>query len=248
MTSHTDRNGVHRANWSFRRAHLPDAARIGPRCGSAQKTLPVEFGKRQTARHAGSRHPLSGVLTRRGAPTLIGGSHQPYLQTQGFMTYPYKHCRFARAPATVALGWALRWALWSMLLSVNITHSASNASFDVSPDTGHAIPAGDTSFIGSLNPPREPIDFSGRARPASPTSPTSPTNASSISQAHEFAQLRAELAVANTADTTTAATPIPEPTEYMLLAGGLLILWGSLRWKNRTRRPVNTPRSRLKKR
>ena len=128
-----------------------------------------------------------------------------------------------------------------MLLSVNIAHGAPNASLDVSPDTGHAIPAADTSFAGSLKP-REPIDFSGVASPASPT------NASSISQAHEFAQLRAELAVANTADTTAAATPIPEPTEYMLLAGGLLILWGSLRWKNRTRRPVNAPRSRLKKR
>ena len=162
--------------------------------------------------------PLIRVLTGFGAPTLIGGSHHPYLRTQGFMTYPYRRCRFARASTAVSLWWALQWALGSMLLSVNIAHGAPDAS---------------------LKPPRETVDFSG---------PASPTNPSSSSQARELAQLRTELAVANTADTTTAATPIPEPTEYMLLAGGLLILWGSLRWKNRTRRPVNTPRSRLKKR
>ena len=135
------------------------------------------------------------------------------------MTYPYRRRRFAQAPAVAGV-W---WALLSMLFSVNIAHGAPNASL-------------------------EPIDFSGRASRASATSPASPANPSTISRAHEFAKHRAELAVANTADSTTAAIPIPAPTEYMLLAGGLLILWGSLRWKNRTRRPVNAPRSRLKKR
>lgn len=52
----------------------------------------------------------------------------------------------------------------------------------------------------------------------------------------------------NTANTAKAATqPVPEPTEYVFLAGGLLILWVSLRWKECARRSGKAPRSRLKR-
>ena len=72
-----------------------------------------------------------------------------------------------------------------------------------------------------------------------------------LSHTPDVAKIRDDLGVgvaATTATTAITATPpIPEPTEYRLLAGGLLILWGALRWKNRSRRIVGMPRSRWKK-
>lgn len=63
-----------------------------------------------------------------------------------------------------------------------------------------------------------------------------------------FASLRHSAGTANSANTANTATqPAPAPTEYMLLAGVLLILWGILRWKHRARRSVYTPRSRPKR-
>ena len=177
------------------------------------------------------------------------------------MMHPISGWRFARALAAVVL--------LSVLCSVDVAYGALNASVGVSPDTGHGSLVGDASVIGSFVPPREPIGFSGLALPANPGS-FNPLEAPSdiasnpdasglvnrgLSQTPGVAKVRDDLAVVNAATTATTATtadtatqPIPAPTEYMLLAGGLLILWGALRWKNRARPLVDMPRSCLKKR
>lgn len=174
------------------------------------------------------------------------------------MTYPYRRYRFARALAVVALGPAL----WSALLLGGTAHGAPNVSVDALPDFRRGIPADDASLSGSLAPSRASIDFGGVASLANPGSFSHLESPSGIafnldpsgsvdrgfSQLDDFAAVRKDLAVDDTASTSNpAAPPIPEPTEYMLLAGGLLILWAVLRWKNRARRTVNAPRSRPKR-
>jgi len=149
------------------------------------------------------------------------------------MTYPFRGCLFARARARARALAAV--ALWSALLSVGTSHGAVNGSVDMSPDSAHGTPAGDARSIGSFSHLGSP---SGLAFILD----RSESVDRGLSHTHDLAEVRLDLAVVS-----AAAQPIPEPTEYMLLAGGLLILWGALRWKNRTRRPFNAPRSRLKR-
>ena len=148
------------------------------------------------------------------------------------MTYPFRRCLFARARARALVAVAL----WSALLTVGAAHGAVNVSVDMLPDSARGTPAGDASSIGS---------FSHLGSPSGLTFilDRSESVDRGLSYTHDLAEAPLDLAVVN-----AAAHPIPEPTEYMLLAGGLLILWGALRWKNRARRPFNRPpRSRLKR-
>lgn len=160
------------------------------------------------------------------------------------MTHPYRRYRFAQALAGTAL--------WSALLSVSSpAHGALDASVDRSPGTGHRIAASDASNIESFMRSRELIDFSGVLGLANPSSFSHPESPSGIALdldtavfvnrglrlTRDFSEFRNDPGIVGTRTVATAATQsIPEPTEYMLLAGGLLILWAVLRWKSRARR------------
>ena len=148
------------------------------------------------------------------------------------MTYPFRCCFFARARARALAAVAL----WSALLSVGTAHGAVSGSVDMSPDSAHGTPAGDASSIGSFS-------HLGSRSGLAFILDRSESVDRGLSYTHDLAEAPLDPAVVN-----AAAQPIPEPTEYMLLAGGLLILWGALRWKNRARRTFNgLPRSRPKR-